>query len=85
MSEELAKAVESQLETSPPPLEATATLTEVLITARILTQHEKAGEPLDAALYPVLQRLGVAGAGDKDFKFTEHAEQISNIRNALSK
>jgi HD-like signal output (HDOD) protein len=84
MSDELAKAVESQLENDP-PVEELPTLTEVLIAARLLAQHEKAGEPLDAGLYPVLQRLGVAGAGEKDVKLTEHAEQISNIRSALMK
>jgi HD-like signal output (HDOD) protein len=84
MSDELAKAIESQLETDP-PVEEQATLTEVLVAARLITQHQKAGEPLNGAMYPFLQRLGVAGADDTEIALTEHADQIAGIRAALMK
>lgn len=82
MSDELARALESQLE-SDPPMQETATLAEVLAASRLIHQHRRASQPLDAALYPLLQRLGVAGVGDEDVSLAQHAEQIAAIRNAL--
>lgn len=82
MSAELAHALEVQLE---PDLEVqeTATLAEVLAASRLIHQHSVAQRQLDATLYPLLQRLGIAGATDENVTLEEHADQIAAIRNAL--
>ena len=84
MSSELAQALENQLEPDIPVSEE-ATLTEVLAASRLIHQHEVAQQPLDPMLYPLLQRLGIAGANDQEVSLAEHADQISAIRNALMK
>lgn len=84
MSDELAIALESQLE-SDLPVQEKATLAEVLAASRLIYQHQRASQPLDGALYPLLQRLGVAGAGDESVGLEAHAEQLAGIRNALTK
>lgn len=84
MSEELATALENQLETDL-PVEEKATVAEVLISARLIYQHELAGEPLDGTLFPILQRLGICSADDENASLEAHRSQIDNIRNALMK
>ena len=82
MSEELAVALENQL-VSDPPVEENPTLTEVMISAKIVFQHSVSEQPLDGSVFPVLQRLGICSASDSDVTFEEHQAQIDNIRNAL--
>lgn len=60
-------------------------IAEVLIAARMIYQHELAGEPLDGTLFPILQRLGICSAEDDNASLEEHQAQIDSIRNALMK
>jgi HD-like signal output (HDOD) protein len=82
MSEDLVSALELQLETDP-PLQENATLAEVLCAARLILQHDRASESLDASDYPLLQRLGIANHGDTSVTLAEHAETLDNIRKGL--
>ena len=66
-------------------MQETTTLVEVLAASRLIYQHKRASRPPDAALHPLLQRLGVAGAGNEDVSLAQHAEQIAAIRDALMK
>ena len=84
MSDELANALENQLHTDL-PVEEKATTAEVLIAARLIYQHDLAGEPLDGTLFPILQRLGICAADDTEASLEEHEPQIDSIRNALMK
>ncbi len=84
MSDELANALENQLHIDL-PVEETATIAEVLISARLIYQHELAGEPLDGTLFPILQRLGICSADDENASLEAHQAQIDSIRNALMK
>ena len=82
MSEELVHALEVQLE-SDLPVQETASLAEVLSASRLIQQHQAAQQILDPALYPLLQRLGIAGAQDEEVTLEQHADQVAAIRNAL--
>jgi HD-like signal output (HDOD) protein len=84
MSDELANALENQLQTDL-PVEETATLCEVLIAARVVYQHEVAQQALDGTLFPILQRLGICSANDVNASIEEFRPQIDNIKNALMK
>ena len=84
MSDELAHALENQLETDP-PVEENATIAEVLISARIIYQHVISEQTLDGTVFPLLQRIGVCSASDDAVSFDEHQPQIDNIKNALMK
>jgi HD-like signal output (HDOD) protein len=84
MSDELANALENQLHTDL-PVEEKATIAEILISARLIYQHELAEQPLDGTLFPILQRLGICAADDTETSLEEHQAQIENIRNALMK
>ncbi len=82
MSEELANAMETQLD-SDPPLKESATLAEVLSAARLILQHSESGEPLDASQYPLLLRLGIADHNESAVTLDAHAEAIDEIRRGL--
>jgi len=82
MSDELVNALETQMETDP-PLQETASLAEVLSASKLIYDHSKSGEPLDASEYPLLQRLGIADHGDSSVTFDEHADAIEGIRQGL--
>jgi HD-like signal output (HDOD) protein len=82
MPDELAMALENQLHTDL-PVEEKPTLAEVLIAARLIYRHELAGEPIDGALFPILQRLGICSASDENASIEKHQGQIDKIRNAL--
>ena len=82
MAQEMVDALELQLETDP-PLEEGATMAEVLCAARLLFQYEAAGESLPASRYPLLQRLGIADYDNDSVTLTEHADELSNIRQGL--
>jgi len=82
MSEELANALETQLETNP-PLQESASLAEVLSAAKLILQYSQSGDPLDASEYPLLQRLGIADHGENAVTLDEHADAIDEIRQGL--
>ena len=82
MSEELVNALETQLETNPPLMES-ASLAEVLSAARVILQYSQSGEALQAAEYPLLQRLGIANHDESGVTLDEHAEAIDAIRQGL--
>ncbi len=82
MTEDLVGALELQMETDPPLMED-ATLAEVLCAARLILQHETAGQPLAGDKYPLLQRLGLADHGDAAVSLESHAEALDNIRQGL--
>lgn len=82
MSDELASALESQLETDP-ELKETASLTEVLVAARLIAAHNASETPLSGARYPLLQRLGIASAGDQAVSLAEHEGDIDAVRKGL--
>ncbi len=82
MSEELINALETQLDTNP-ELQESASLAEVLSAARLVLQHSKSGDPLDAGEYPLLQRLGIADHNEGSVTLDDHAEAIENIRQGL--
>ena len=82
MSDELVNALEHQLETDP-PLKESATLAEVLCTARLFVNSDATGEPLVASEYPLLQRLGIANHGDTAVTLDEHKEALDNVRQGL--
>lgn len=83
MSEELANALEMQLDTNP-PLRESASLAEVLSAAKLILQHSTSGEPLNASEYPLLQRLGIADHGDTSVTLDGLSEAIDDIRQGLS-
>lgn len=82
MSDELVNALETQLDTNPELKEA-ASLAEVLSAAKLLLQYSKSGEPLAAADYPLLQRLGIADHGEESVTLDAHAEAIDEVRQGL--
>lgn len=82
MPEELVFALETQLDTNPPPQEE-ATLSEVLSAARLFYQHDRTGDALVASDYPILERLGLAAHDDAAVTLDEHAETIEEIRQGL--
>ena len=82
MSDELVNALETQLDTNPELKEA-ASLAEVLSAAKLLLQYSKSGEPLAAAEYPLLQRLGIADHGEESVTLDAHAEAIDEVRQGL--
>jgi len=82
MSEELVNALETQLDTNP-ELKESATLAEVLSASRLIYEHAKAGEDLQASEYPLLQRLGIADHGEESVTLEEHAEALEAIRQSL--
>jgi HD-like signal output (HDOD) protein len=83
MSEPLAEALEHQLEPDL-PVQESATLAEVLSASRLIHQHTVAQTPLEPSLYPLVQRLGIAGVDSERVTLDEHADQIAGIRNALT-
>mgnify|MGYP001817754846 CR=1 FL=1 len=82
MSDELVNALETQLDTNP-ELKETASLAEVLSAAKLILQYSKSGEPLVAADYPLLQRLGIADHDEEAVTLDEHAEAIEGVRQGL--
>lgn len=82
MSEELAKALESQLDLDP-PVQESATLTEVLAAARLILAGDRSGHPLAASKFPLLTRLGIAKHDDTAVTLREHADAINEIRQSL--
>jgi HD-like signal output (HDOD) protein len=82
MSDELVTALELQLE-SDPPLQESASLAEVLVAAKLVVGHKNAGTPLDGSEYPLLQRLGIAGANDYAVSLDAHEAEIDAIRQGL--
>lgn len=82
MSDELVKALETQLE-SDPELKDSATLAEVLSAARLFLAAEQSGDPLSASEYPLLMRLGIASHDDNAVTLAAHAEAIDAIRQGL--
>jgi hypothetical protein len=82
MSDELVTALELQLE-SDPPLQESASLAEVLVAAKLVVGHKNAGTPLDGSAYPLLQRLGIAGANDYAVSLDAHEDDIDAIRQGL--
>lgn len=82
MSEELVNALESQLDTDP-PVQESASLTEVLSAARLILSHNISGDPLVASEYPLLQRLGIANHDESAVTLDDHAEAIDEIRRGL--
>ncbi len=83
MAEELAFALESQLETDLPPQEA-ATLSEVLCVSKLIYNHRASSEPLIAKNFPLLMNLGIADHDDTDVSLDAHTEAIDAIRKGLS-
>lgn len=82
MSEELVNALESQLDTEP-PVQESASLTEVLSSAKLILQSRQSGEPLDGSEYPLLQRLGIADHDDSAVTMDQHADAIAEIRQSF--
>ena len=82
MSEELVNALETQLDTNP-ALRESASLAEVLSAARLILHHERAGEPLSASEFPLLQRLGIADHSENAVTLEAHAAAIDEIRQGL--
>ena len=82
MSQDIANALETQLETDP-PVHETATLAEVLSAARLIYEHGRSGDKLDASEYPLLQRLGLANHDDTSVNLAQHAEAITEIRKSF--
>ncbi|NNF49447.1 MAG: HDOD domain-containing protein [Woeseiaceae bacterium] len=82
MADEIASALELQLETDP-PLQESATYAEVLCAARLIFQNESLGEPLVGSEYPLLQRLGIADYEDSTVTLDAHAVAIEAIRQGL--
>ncbi len=82
MSEQIANALETQLEDDPPLKEA-ATLAEVLSSARLILEHKRSSTPLVASDFPLMQRLGLANHDDVDVRLDEHAEAIARIRQSF--
>jgi HD-like signal output (HDOD) protein len=82
MSDELANALETQLDTDP-PLRESASLAEVLSAARLILEHDTLGNPLDASQYPLLQRLGIADHDESAVTLDDHSEAIDEIRQGL--
>lgn len=82
MPEEITEALEMQLETNP-PLQESASLTEVLSASKLILDYSQAGNPLDASEYPLLQRLGIADHGESSVTLDEHADALDEIRQGL--
>jgi HD-like signal output (HDOD) protein len=82
MSEELASALESQLDTDP-ELKDTASLTEVLVAAKLIASHNASATPLNSDEYPLLQRLGIAACNDPDVSMAAHEAEIDAVRKGL--
>ena len=82
MSDDLIRALETQLDTNP-ALQESASLAEVLSSAKLIFRHEITGEPLAASEYPLLQRLGIADHDDSAVTLAKHAEAIDNVRQGL--
>ncbi|MGB5353597.1 MAG: HDOD domain-containing protein [Woeseia sp.] len=82
MSDELVYALETQLDMDPPVQEA-ANLAEVLAAAKLILQYETSGESLNAADYPLLQRLGIADHGATGVTLDEYADAIDEVRQGL--
>lgn len=82
MSDELISALESQLEPDP-ELQEAATLTEVLVAAKLIFGHKSSDTPLDGSEYPLLQRLGLAGADEPIVTLDAHSDDIASVRQGL--
>ncbi len=82
MSADIVNALEAQLDTNP-ELQESASLTEVLSAARLISQHDASGTPLDACHLPLLQRLGLAGHDGTSHTLAEHADAIDGVRQQL--
>jgi len=82
MSDELVNALETQLDTNP-ELRESASLAEVLSASRLIFEHDASGEALDAGVFPLLQRLGIADHNEGSVNLDEHAEAIDDIRQGL--
>jgi HD-like signal output (HDOD) protein len=82
MSEELASALEMQLDTDP-PLQEKASLAEVLSAAGLILKYNASGTPLVAREYPLLLRLGIAAHDETSVTLDDHAEAIDEIRKGL--
>jgi len=82
MSEDLIKALETQLDANP-AVQESASLAEVLSSAKLIFQHEITGEALAASEYPLLQRLGIADHDNAAVTLAEHAEAIDSVRQGL--
>ncbi|MGI9203527.1 MAG: HDOD domain-containing protein [Woeseiaceae bacterium] len=82
MSEELVNALESQLDTDP-PVQESATLTEVLSSARLILSYSLSDEALPCSEFPLLQRLGIADHDEASVTLDEHADAINEIRQGL--
>jgi HD-like signal output (HDOD) protein len=78
LPESLQHAVEHQDEYTIEP-DGEVTLTDVLIAAKLLTRNEQ-----DAAKYPALRRVGVAGGQRALSVMDEYAEEIRGVRSSLS-
>ena len=63
--------------------EGPVTLSDVLISARILAEAANAGEAVDAADYPALRRLGVAAGDRVTGVMDDYVEEIQAIRSSL--
>jgi HD-like signal output (HDOD) protein len=81
MSDDLVTALEHQLE-SDPPLQDSASLTEVLVAAKLIVGHKGAETPIDSSQYPIFQRLGIAPANEM-VTLDQHAEEIEAIKQGL--
>lgn len=82
LSEEIVNALATQLETNP-EVKENATLAEVLSASRLLWHADVSGTPLNAAEYPLLQRLGIANHTDEAVSLEEHAEELESVRQGL--
>ena len=82
MPDELAQALEMQLDTDP-PLQDAATLAEVLSAARLFLRYSELDEDLSAKEYPLLQRLGIANHQQQAVTLEAHAQLIDAIRSGL--
>lgn len=63
--------------------EGPVTLTDVLISAKVLARSANDGEPVDAEGYPALQRLGVAASDKVLGVMDDYVEEIQAIRASL--
>jgi len=82
MSDELVNALENQLEPDP-ELQETASLTEVLVAAKLIVEHSASDTPLDGSEFPLLQRLGIAAANEPLVTLDAHEEDIDAVRRGL--
>jgi hypothetical protein len=64
-------------------LEGPITLTDILISAKLLAEGARSGGPVSASSYPTLRRVGVS-AGEKALEvMNEYVEEIQAIRASL--